>query len=436
MVWTSYKEQIKEISEQIIKVQKPIRIMDAIKHDPSLFELFKKSKYKSIPKIPKDYYSPKDLDYSIHQKTKEFRAIKQNISKVFGRDNDLGNLLNEIVEEYILVLDLIKNRGKNKFYQISKHLYGSPQEPFLSDHNTIFELGRLLYSMLSGIKNTMDMPSGEKELAPEEVVQRLNQKLNPYFHSDEVLAVVSDGIVADATAGGDKIKINGNRMFSPRQVDIYEVHEGWVHVGTTLNGRNQPVAKWLSVGPPRVASTQEGLAVLMEIFTFRTSVRRTQRINDRIIGIHKIEQGANLIDIFEYFRTEGYPEQECLDNAFRLFRGCHLNGGAAFTKDISYCRGFVENFNFMRSAIRANKPFLLPFLFAGKTHVKDIPLIYHLYQEGIVEFPKYLPPHFQDINGIAVWMSFSTFFNKVDVRRVQSHFNKLFNQDFSIRPRI
>src|SRR5690606_4701429 len=96
---------------------------------------------------------------------------------------------------------------------------------------------------------------------------------------------------------------------------------GWVHAGTTINGRQQPVAKWLSVGPPRCASTQEGLAVLMEIFTFRTSVKRAQRINDRIISIAKVEEGANLIDIFEYFRTEGYEEEECLANSLRLFRG-------------------------------------------------------------------------------------------------------------------
>ena len=434
MVWTSYKEQIKQISEKIISVQKPIRIMDAIKHDPQLIEEFKKSKYKKMPKLAKDHYANSKLDYSIPTKIKEFKAINQNIQKVFGKDNDLGNLLTEIVDEYTLVLDMIKHRGQQTFYERSKELYGSPKDPFLSDHNTIFDLGRMLYSILTGIKNTMDIPGGEKDLEAKEVVKRLNRRMNDYFHSDEVLAVLSDGIVADAAAGGDKIKINSNRMFSPRQVDIYEVHEGWVHVGTTLNGRHQPVAKWLSVGPPRCAATQEGLAVLMEIFTFRTSVRRAQRINDRIIAIHKIEEGANLLDIFEYFRTEGYPEEECINNSFRLFRGCHFNGGAAFTKDISYCRGFVENFNFMRSAIRANKPYLIPFLFVGKTHVEDIPLMYHLYQEGIVDFPRYLPPQFQDINGIAVWMSFSTFFNKVDVRRVQNHYNKLFNRDFMIRP--
>jgi hypothetical protein len=55
-------------------------------------------------------------------------------------------------------------------------------------------------------------------------------------------------------------------------VDIYEVHEGWVHVGTTLNGRSQPVCEFLSIGPPRCAATQEGLAVIMEIFTFRSFI--------------------------------------------------------------------------------------------------------------------------------------------------------------------
>lgn len=80
----------------------------------------------------------------------------------------------------------------------------------------------------------------------------------------------------------------------------------------------------------------------------------------------------------------------------------------------------------MRTAIRANKPFLIPFLFSGKVHVDDIPLIYRGYKEGLVLPPTYLPKQFADINGIAVWMSFSSFFNKVDLKSVQNHYNKLF----------
>ena len=102
-----------------------------------------------------------------------------------------------------------------------------------------------------------------------------------------MLAKLSDGIVADAAAGGDRVKIREGAMFSVRDVDLYEVHEGWVHVGTTLNGRAQKVAEFLSIGPPRCACTQEGLAVIMEIFTFRSFIQRAKQINDRIICIEK-----------------------------------------------------------------------------------------------------------------------------------------------------
>ena len=49
---------------------------------------------------------------------------------------------------------------------------------------------------------------------------------------------------------------------------LLEVHEGWVHLGTTLNGQSQPVCTFLSKGPPSSTLTQEGLAVLTEVFAF------------------------------------------------------------------------------------------------------------------------------------------------------------------------
>ena len=105
-----------------------------------------------------------------------------------------------------------------------------------------------------------------------------------------------------------------------------------------------------------------------------------------------------------------------------------MEGGAPFTKDISYCKGFVENYNFLRSAIRVAKPFLIPYLFVGKLHVEDIPLLYAKHQEGLVDAPHYLPPHFRDLNGIAVWMAFSSFFNRVDLQSVQSYYKGIFDK--------
>jgi hypothetical protein len=88
----------------------------------------------------------------------------------------------------------------------------------------------------------------------------------------------------------------------------------------------------------------------------------------------------------------------------------------------------VENYNFMRAAIRAGKPELIPFLFVGKLSVEDIPLLYRKHQEGIVDAPVFLPPQFADLNGVAVWMSFSSFLSSVNLTKVQEHYDQLFKK--------
>ena len=74
---------------------------------------------------------------------------------------------------------------------------------------------------------------------------------------------VDDTLLADAAAGSDYVKIRSGATFSQRDIDILEVHEGWVHVATSLNGQAQPVARWLAKGPPRTTAVQEGLAALV-----------------------------------------------------------------------------------------------------------------------------------------------------------------------------
>ena len=74
-----------------------------------------------------------------------------------------------------------------------------------------------------------------------------------------------------AAAGADYIKIRSDAMFNERDVRALEVHEGLVHVATTLNGLNQPVCTFLAKGPPSSTVTQEGLAILMEVITYNLS---------------------------------------------------------------------------------------------------------------------------------------------------------------------
>ena len=237
---------------------------------------------------------------------------------------------------------------------------------------------------------------------------------------------VDASILADAAAGSDYVKIRSGATFSTRDIDILEAHEGWVHVATSLNGQHQAVAKWLSKGPPRTTAVQEGLAALLEIFTFRTYPRRARRLNDRVIAVDKAEDGASFLDVFEWFRTEGYEEQECFDNTRRVFRGGVIGGGAPFTKDACYCKGIVLNYAFIRSAIQHNYIDLIPYLFVGKVAHEDVPVLARRINDGVIKPPQFVPHMFRDLNGLAIWMAYSTFFTQLGGDAISDHYWKLF----------
>lgn len=428
MPWTTYKEKLKSLSLKLVEAQKPIRILNSIKLTSQVEDELARGKYKVMPKLNAEFYSQLPIGFEIVAKREEIKALKNEIVRELGASDELGLLLNKVADQYLMVVEMLSGRGTKKFYEMSRQLYGSPKDTFIEDKNKIVDMAHMLYEILSGVDSSLPQTDFIENLSAEEVVKQLSERFLKYFGEGGVEARLADGIVADAAAGGDVVKIREGATFAQREVEIYEVHEGWVHVGTTLNGRAQPVAKFLSIGPPRCTSTQEGLAIIMEIFTFRSYPKRARQINDRIVAIDKVEDGANLLEIIEYFRTEGYSERDAVVNSLRVFRGGMVEGGAPFTKDISYCKGFVENYNFFRTAIRAGRPEVIPFIFSGKLHVDDVPLLYSKYKEGIIQFPTYLPYHFRDLHGLAVWMSFSSFFNRVDLKSVQSHYDKLLSR--------
>src|SRR5207253_4836771 len=131
-------------------------------------------------------------------------------------------------------------------------------------------------------------------------------RLTGFFQeSGPVHVRLSDGLIADAAAGPAYIKVRGDARFTAREVRLLEVHEGWVHLGTTLNGQSQPVCTFLSKGPPSATVTQEGLAVITEIVAFASHPGRVRRLTNRIEGVALAESGANFLEVFRYFLNEG-----------------------------------------------------------------------------------------------------------------------------------
>ncbi|HTU27556.1 MAG TPA: flavohemoglobin expression-modulating QEGLA motif protein [Pirellulales bacterium] len=421
--WTTYKEKVRHLSGQIVDAQRPIRVREAIKWDDSVEQAFLAAKCRQLPKVGHEYYAEgRPLPFVVADKLAEFRRIEQQITDMLGADDAIGKILLRNCGQYSAVLRMLEARGTPEFYHISRELYGSPKDTFPGDTTTLRELGLLLYEILTGIPEDGLGAVHHKTLSAEEVVDRLNAKFGGYFHDNQVHVKLDDGILSDAAAGADYVKIKRGAMFSEREVDLLEVHEGWVHVGSSLNGARQHVASWLAKGPPCTLAIQEGLAAIVEVITFNATPARTKMLVNRILACDKVEDGADFLDIFEFYRAEGYDEHSAYTYAQRVFRGGVVSGGACFTKDICYTKGFVLIYNFLRTAIRFGRPDLIPLLFVGKVTLEELPILCRKAREGVVDPPLYLPPQFRDLNGLAMWMAYSNFFNRVNLSSIQEYY--------------
>ncbi len=426
--WRSYKEHVATLAQRLVDAQRPIRVLQAIRWDSRIEEQFFKSKCRELPHVDAEYYAKNEVDYRVNDKSAEFEEIARDTASMLGKTDAIGDILIKSALEYRDVVRMLSARGTPSFYAYSRRLYGSAKDTFPDGKLTVKDLGRMLYEILSSSDATRLGGENERDVSAEAAARTLNSRFAPYFGDDSVRVEVDDDIVSDAAAGSDYVKVRSGALFSDKDIDILEVHEGWVHVATSLNGQDQPVAKWLAKGPPRTTAVQEGLASFMEILTFRSHPARARRLNDRVLAVDKAEDGADFLEVFDWYRTEGYSETECYANTQRIFRGGVVEGGGPFTKDACYCKGVVLNYAFMRSAIAAGRSDLIPLLFVGKVAHEDVPVLASRVADGVIRAPKHLPPMFRDLSGLGIWMAYSTFFTRLGGDELSAHYTKLFSR--------
>lgn len=256
------------------------------------------------------------------------------------------------------------------------------------------------------------------------VSMRLQQQLNVSMPGLSVEVMLSDGIISDAAAGSDRIKMNQDVKFSQRELDILEVHEGWIHVGTTQNGLAQPYLTCLSKGTPSATITQEGLAVLTEIITMRSTPRRLAKLVGRIDAVKQAADGADFIEVYRSGVAKGMSTDEAYTLTQRVFRGSTPNG-SPFTKDLAYIKGFVLVYNLIRVAIQIGRIDRLPLLLTGKIAVDDFRQICELHDSGVIEAPRFVPPHFKDMRGLAAWLSVGRFLGDFSFTQLENDYKPL-----------
>lgn len=420
-----YLATVKTLSDRIVEAQKPIRILDAVKWNHDIRKQFFADNCKVLPAVDVNYYQQHcPLGFDPHQKRGEFHDIERDINRQLGQLSPVTGMMRRACREYQMVVRMLEARGTDEFGDLSQELYGSASDVFHVGDPTVAELGTSMEQTLVNLLRHGSMQEEEKTIDAEAAVEELNRRMGKVFPNDGIRVMISDGITADAAAGTDYIKIRKGARLNNNDIDVLEVHEGWVHLGTTLNGMAQPYCTFLGKGQPSATVTQEGLAVLTEIITLRSTPSRLYKLINRVRAVTLAEDGANFIEVYEYLRSKELSEEDSYVIASRVFRGSTPTG-APFTKDISYMKGFVQTYNFMRLAVSQSKLDKLPLLFVGKIQLEDIKTIDQLIAEGIVVPPKFVPPHFADLRGLASWLSFSRFIATLNFQQLESDYASL-----------
>ncbi|WP_415753253.1 flavohemoglobin expression-modulating QEGLA motif protein [Pseudomonas leptonychotis] len=422
-VLDDYQLIVRALSDRIVEAQTPIRVLDAVKWDDSIRSEFLKHKGKQLPAVDRAYYTNRPLPFDASAKKLEFQNIERDITRQLGQFNPVGKIMRRMCREYRMVIRMLEARGTEDFGLISQELYGAASDAFHAGDPTLADLGMMFSDFLNNIDKRGDLKDEVKNLTAQEAVNLLQHRLNKVFGEEEstIRVFESDGILADAAAGADYIKIRADAMFNERDVKALEVHEGLVHVATTLNGQNQPICTFLAKGPPSSTVTQEGLAILMEVITFASYPTRLRKLTNRTRAIHMAEEGADFLQVYDFYREQGFSQEQSYSNANRVFRGSTPTG-LPFTKDLSYLKGFIMVYNYIQLAVRKGKLEQIPLLFCGKTTLEDMRTLRQLVDEGLVTPPKYLPPQFSDLNSLSAWMCFSNFLNHLSLDRIEADY--------------
>ena len=398
------REYIKKMSDRVLAAQKPIKILKAINWDENVHRRFFS---RNATQMPKPVYAP--LPYDVKEKIAELAQLEKDLAG----DNPLEDVLRRKCEELADIVRMLDARGTKRFNELSIKLYGRADESVVDEDVDNLAIARLWASRPPSKHEVFDIPSHE---AVERIRSIVDQHLGRRCKVKE-----SDRITSNAAAGATSIAIKKGEWFSETRVRALAHHEGLWHVLTSLNGYRQPYLTCLGIGLPRFTECQEGGAILAEYLTGSMTNNRFIELGERTIGIDMAQRGANYLQVYNYLILKFSP-QKAASMCERVFRGGELEGGAPFTKDSTYQRGYCRTFNFFRTILLKDDTDSMRAFLCGKMHVDDVPLLRELMREGLVVGPTYVPAWYHQMDFIDAMFTHSATMNRFDVAKVTKHF--------------
>ena len=406
----SAREYLRRLSDAIVHTQRPIRILKALNWDAQVHARFFKRGARELPEVT---YRP--LDYDPDDKIREFQVLRRSIKG----HNPIEHALRRKCDEFIDVVRMLKARGTKRFFHHSVRLYGTPRQAFKDSGVDNLQIARLW--ALRPIRPADDLEP--RNLTAEQALDLIGHIVRPVL-GDACRLKISPRLTADAAAGATSIAVRKDARFSRRQARALAHHEGLWHVLTSLNGYAQPVLTVLGVGLSRFSTSQEGGGVVAEYLSGNMSGDRLRELGERTLVVDMAAQGASYLDVFRYL-AHRFSEEKAAQMCERVFRGGVLEGGAPFTKDAIYQRGYCRVFNFIRHTVEHVELDLLLAFFSGKMSLDDAPLIAALVHEGLVVTPRHLPGWMNDLDGLGAEITHSITMSRFDLGKVSRYYDRI-----------
>ena len=407
-----FVELLSDVARRLFEAQRPIRILRAIAWPDSVMREFFGG---GAQQLPRPAYPSRDLSSTFA----ELRAIRALVPG----DNEAERLVRDTCDSWEAGARLLAAVGTRDFYARSVECYGRPSSLSSDGKTTNLELAEHFDRVMFAYAN-VDLGGHARPIGADEVAAQLDARLRAYFTDDPIRCEVAETLSANAVTSAELVRVKRGSSFTERDVDQLLVHEGHVHLGTTLNGRKQPILTFLATGAPRTTRTQEGLAIFAEMITRAMDLDRLRRLTDRILAVKMSEEGADFVELYRFFLDRGHAEIAAFDCARRVIRGGLVEGGAPFTKDIVYLDGLLRVSEFLRVALVRGRPQYVRLLFAGKLALEDVPLVDELSRESIVAPARYVPPWASDLGFLTAYMSFSAFLQTVDTGASAAYYDE------------
>lgn len=388
-----------QLDSQLVTVAKEIKILSSIAISRETQQEFLDSVTANNPIIP-----------TIPKPNINFTAHYDEITKIIAEcdsSDPIGAYIAKTAHSYQEAIQLVTAATTPDFLNHSYLLYGHPSDKIKSRNQTILQVADQFLTQIEPFVKNARTQAEETKITPTALALAIQAQADQTLGPNTVEVVCDPTLSSKATAGATRIRIRSHASFSKYDLPQLINHELLVHTLTAQNGRNQPHLQSMSLGAPRTTETQEGIAVFSELITKSMDIMRLRRITLRVHAINMGINGANFIEVFNFFKANGYDTLESANSAFRVFRGGDPHGGTVFTKDLIYLGGLLSVQDYITKSVASGNANSIPLLLSGRLATEDCESLAEAYAQKFILPPKFQPEWAKDFSTLAPQLIFS-----------------------------